>query len=73
MIQRGNRACLLLEAPYAIRLGRQFIGQHLDRDVTPETCVARAKDLTHATSPDDAHDFVRTHAIASLNGHVSVR
>ena len=73
MIQRGNRTCLPLEAPNAIRVGRQVIRQHFDRDVTTEACVARAKDLTHATGPDGAHDFVRTQAAASSNGHLSVR
>ena len=69
VIERADRARLLLEAAEAIAVGRERRRQHLDGDVPAEACVARAVDFAHAARPDRGQDFVRTHASAGRHRH----
>ena len=52
MIQRGERLRFALEARQAVGVGRERLGQDLDRDVAIELRVARAIDLAHAACAD---------------------
>ena len=64
MAQRGGRACFLLEAVQSIGVGRERRRQHFDRDVAPETRVARAIHLAHAARAERGEDFIRAEAHA---------
>ena len=59
MVQRGDRAGLLLEATEAIGVGGERRGQDLDGDVAAEARVPRAIDLAHAAGTNCADDLVR--------------
>ena len=52
-----NRARLVFEAGAHLPVGRQMVGQHLQRDVTAEPRVARAIDLTHSSGADGRYHF----------------
>jgi hypothetical protein len=69
VIERRRRAGFLLESFEAIAMGGKGTGQHLDRDVAPESRVACTIDLAHAACADGRHDFVRPEASARLEGH----
>ena len=58
MIERGERLRFTLEARQAIGIGREQLGQHLDRDVAVETRVAGAIDLAHAARAEHTGDLV---------------
>ena len=59
MGERRNRVCFALES----RQRRRIVGDrgrnHLDRDVTIQTCIACAIDLPHATRSERRLDGVR--------------
>ena len=48
-----------LEAGEPIRVVRERLGQHLDRDVPPQVRVRRAIHLAHAAHADLGGDFIR--------------
>ena len=62
VIQLPGGARLLLEAMHAARIGRERLGDQLDRDVAPEAWIARAVDLAHAAGAEPADDLIRTDA-----------
>ena len=49
MVQLGHEAGLAQEALHEVRLGSQFLGQHLDRGVPVEADLAGLVDRPHAT------------------------
>ena len=69
VIERADRARLLLEAAEAIRVRGKRGGQHLDRHLAAEARVTGAVDLAHAARPDRGHDLVGPHASAGRHRH----
>src|SRR5437868_4286645 len=65
----GGSARFLLEAPQAIRVGRQGRGQHFDRDVAIEPRVAGAVHLAHPAAPDEMRDRIRTEPRPACQRH----
>jgi hypothetical protein len=59
VIERGDRACLALEALAQLGRGREMGRKHLDRHVAPEARIAGAVDLAHAAGAERAEDLVR--------------
>ena len=60
MIQRGEHLRLAPEAGDSLWIGREGLGQDLDRDLATELGVAGAIHLAHAASADGGEDLVRT-------------
>ena len=58
MVERGDRAGLLLEAAQARPGRRQARRQDLDRDLAAEARVAGAIDLAHAARAERGEDLV---------------
>ena len=58
MVERRDGPRLALEAGAHLGVGRQVLGQHLDRDVAPEARVARAVHLAHAAGAERGDDLV---------------
>ena len=52
VIQRREHLRLALEPREPVRIGRERLGQHLDRDVAVQPRVARAIDLAHPAGAD---------------------
>ena len=73
MIQRGEQLCLALETRQAIRVERERLGQHLDRDLASERRVAGAIHLTHAARPEKAGDLECPDARPGIQRHVTCR
>ena len=69
IVQRGDDARLLLEAPARFGVGGQRAGQDLDGDRAIEPGVAGAIDLTHAAGADRRGDLVRPEPGPGLEGH----
>ncbi len=69
VIERGDRPRLALEAPEAVRVAGQGLGQDLDRHLAAEPRVARAVDLAHPPGPDEAEDLVRPEPHAGRKWH----
>ncbi len=69
MVQRGNRACFLFEAPQSIGVFSQRLWQHFDRDITPEPRVACAVHLAHASRAQRRLDLVRTQFCTGAECH----
>ena len=63
MIQRSQQPRLALEAREPLAVGRERVGQDLDRDVAPEPRVARAIDLAHAAGTQERDDLVHTQSL----------
>ena len=59
VIQRGERSRLLLEPRAAVRVVRDRIGQHLDRDRTSQPGIVRAINLSHPAGAEQALDAER--------------
>lgn len=57
MIDRARGACLLFEKPQALRLRRDAGRQNLDRDVAPDTGIARAIGFSHAAGAQKGHNL----------------
>jgi hypothetical protein len=70
IVQRGNRACLVLEALPRFRISRERDGEHLDGDGAIEPGVVRAVDLAHTARTKRGYDFVRTEARARGERHL---
>ena len=60
VVQRREHLPFALEARDAIGVGRERLGQNLQRDVAIEVRVFRAIDLTHPASAEGGRDFVRS-------------
>ena len=58
MRQRRDGLRLALEARVDVRIERDRLGKHLDRDVAVELAVACAIDLAHAARADLTEDLV---------------
>ncbi len=69
MVQRGGRACLLLEALQPLRIGGQTGRQDLDGDVTPEARVASPIHLPHAARAKERDDLIRPESSAGSGRH----
>jgi len=61
--ERGQCPCFTTKSLDPTRLGSDFIGKDLDRDLTVELGVAGAPHLTHPTGPDGAEDFIPAETI----------
>ena len=72
MVQRRNRAGLLLEATDAVGVRGQILWQHLDGDVAIKACVARAIHLAHPAAAEERDDFVRAEAHTRFQGHLNI-
>ena len=59
MIERGCRACFLLEPPEPIGIGPELLREQLHRDVAAETRIASAIHLAHAARAERRGDFIR--------------
>ena len=62
VIELPGGARLLLEAMHPAGIGRERLGDQLDRDLAPQARIARAIDLAHAAGAKPADDLVRTDA-----------
>ena len=69
MIESSDGPSLLLEAPQAIGAGLAIGGDHFDGYVTAETGIARAIDLSHASSPEGTDDLVRAQTASRSEQH----
>jgi len=58
MIQRRQRLRFAREAHHAVGIGRERVGEDLDRDLAIEPRVTRAIHLAHPSRAERAHDFV---------------
>ena len=59
MVQRGQHFGFPLEAGQPVRVGRERLGQHLERHVPVERGVASLIHLAHTALTNQANDFVR--------------
>ena len=59
VVQCGDRPRFLLEAAQPIGIGGKRLGEHLDRDVTPQTRVAGTIYLAHPAGAERRDDFKR--------------
>ena len=69
MVELRDRPRLALEALAELRIGRERVGQDLDRDGAIEARVAGPVDLAHAAGAEGGEDFVRAEAGAGGKGH----
>ena len=69
MIQRGERLRFALEPRDPLGIGREQLGQDLDRDVAIELRVARAVDLAHPARAEGGENLVRSEASAGRKRH----
>ena len=72
MVQRRNRARLLLESTDAVRVRGQFLRQHLDGDLPIKAFVTCAIHLAHPAPAEERDDFVRAEARTRLQGHLNI-
>ncbi len=72
MVQRGEGARLAMEASEPVRVGRETLGQHLERDLAAELLVPRAVDLAHPPLADEGEDLVRPETSAGFERHGAV-
>jgi len=69
VIQRGNRACFLLETAQSVGIGSEGLGKDLDRDLAPQTRVTGPIDFAHPSGAQRADDLKRTESGACGQGH----
>ncbi len=69
IVQRGNCACFVLEAPPRFRVRDERGREHLDGDRAIESRVASAVHLPHAARPELRDDLVRAEARAGFERH----
>src|SRR5262249_58732064 len=62
MRERRDRSRFVLEAPGELRVARETLRQHLDRNLASEPGVPRAVDLAHPARAERAEDLVGTEA-----------
>ncbi len=71
IVQRCDRARLLLETLTQLGIGSECAGQDLDGDGAIEPDITGPIHLAHATRADGVDDFVRTEAGARFERHAS--
>ena len=69
MRKEARRPGFNLKPAQTIRIGGKARRQGLDRDIAPESGIARAMHLAHAAGADEAEYFVGTEPGADGNGH----
>src|ERR1035437_965740 len=72
MREGGDGTGLALEAGKRLRIGRDGLGEDLDRDLAAQPRVACPVDLAHAACPEGSDDLVRPEARARGETHVPV-
>jgi hypothetical protein len=72
VIERGERLRLAREARDAIRIARERLGEHLDRDVTIQLEIARTVYATHAARAGVGDDLERTKTRPGFEPHECV-
>jgi hypothetical protein len=70
MLERGQDLRFALESREPFSVGREELGQDLQRDVAAETRIARAIHLTHAAGAKRAGDLIRTETRADDQCHM---
>ena len=70
MIERGEKLRLTLESRLPIRIAREFLRKHLERDFALQRCVAGAVDLAHAAGAKKRDDFVQAQPITRGERHL---
>jgi len=74
MIQRGSRACLLLETPQAVPIVSQGGFQYLEGDFAPQPVVAGAVHFAHPSGAYLLEDSIVAQGLANhRNGGVRLR
>ena len=68
MIQQGEYSRFALKAREPVGVGRERLGQDLDRDGSVQLCIARAIDLPHPAFADRRGDFVDAKTRAGAEG-----
>jgi hypothetical protein len=68
VIERGDRARLLLEPAESLRVGG-LGGKDLQGDVAPQPGITRPVDLTHPPCPEGGDDLVGAETVARAQGH----
>src|ERR1700693_4280835 len=69
MIQRGDGARFLFEAPEAVGIFRKRFWQNFDGDIAAETRVLRAEYFAHSASANRRDNFVRPEFAAARKRH----
>src|SRR6187402_194893 len=69
MRQRRDGFGFAIEARQPLRITRDGFRKNLDRDVSIESRIARAIDLSHPAGPKRAQDFVSSEAAAGRERH----
>ena len=70
MVQRGDGASLLLEAPQAIGIAGERCRQNFERDVASEASIASAIAFAHHPRANGREDFVRAEFCAESERHL---
>jgi hypothetical protein len=69
MVQRGKGPGLAIEPGQTIRVRRDRLRQHLDRDVSRQVRIDSAVDFAHSTGTDLRGDVVGTKSSARRECH----
>ena len=69
MIERGEHLRFALKPREPLGIGRERVGQDLQRDVATELRVARAIHLAHPARAEQADDLVDAERAAGFEGH----
>jgi hypothetical protein len=69
MLQARNGACLTFKALAQLWLGGYLLRKNLYGDNPVQSRIARAVDLSHATSTDGGNDFIGAELGAGNQGH----
>jgi hypothetical protein len=72
MVQGCENLRLPPEARKALGVGREGLGNDLERHVTTECRVAGSIDLAHTALADEGDDFIRTESSAGCERHGKV-
>ena len=67
--ERGQSACLALEAVFQFVISREVRGQNLDCDERPEPRIAGTEHHTHTANADLGGNLIRAKASAKSQGH----
>ena len=69
MVERGNGACLTLEAAAALDAGCIVFAENLDRDVPVQPGIAGTINLAHAACAERGPDLIRAQSSVRRRSH----
>ena len=71
MVEGSEDLRFAFEAREPVRIGRERVGQNLERDVALQLRVARAIDLAHPAGAEQRDDLVVAEPGSSREGHTA--